>query len=445
MKLQDLVEKFIKNPSEMRRGAGFMSKRYKMSTDDIKKARELAKSSLESADFYQTVDIPTTENTLTTSGTTEDVAITELGKPKLVKEKVSENGDRDLEILSDKPLSREEIEKEFHIDNISTTLSNYWNKATPSGRYLVSAFIKCHHNNFHSEEQLREKLKSMLIDTEPTLVKKAVSPSEKICIVYLSDEHVGALNHVDDVHGNFYSSDIYIGRLEQVVQEVLDLESTYEKLYIINLGDEADSQLDKMTTRKGHVLPSESGKVQFDIYIKGRRMLFESIFSSGVSAEYEVINCNNSNHSGNDLSYIWNRAVEIWLEARFPEVIVKNVTKYIDCFEYGKHVVAFAHGKDDKDMGKNWPLQINTNVDGWIMQWFDRKGYSSSRNWLHVRKGDLHSLNVSMGKFGDYISMPSVYGSSSWIGLNFGLGRPGAYIEVLSKKSPSVTNKFIWF
>jgi len=421
-----------------------MSKRYNMSVDDIKKARELAREAIRtgaSEYFVQTAGTSVPSYTITTT----PVTIVPMDKPRVTKEKVSESGDRDVEMVYDRPMTRSEIEKEYGIDNISTTLSTYWNKAMSNGQYLVSALIKCHHNNFYSEDQLAEKLKSMLIETEPILVKRAVNPSEKICIVYLADEHVGALNHIDDVHGNFYSSDIYIGRLEQIVQEVLDLESTYEKLYIINLGDEADSQLDKMTTRKGHVLPSESGKVQFDTYIKGRRMLFESIFSSGVAAEYEVINCNDSNHSGNHLSYIWNEAVKFWLEARFPEVKVKNVTKFIDCFTYGRHVIAYCHGKDSTDMIRNWPLQINDKIDGWLLQWFDDLGYSATRDWLHVRKADLHTMNYSIGKFGDYISMPSVYGSSSWIGINFGKSRPGAYLEILSKNSPSISAKYIWF
>lgn len=431
MTQQQLIEKFVRNPRSMDKGANSLAVRYSLTRDQVIQAKQIAKDQI--------------LNPIVKETTEEVITIPPMDKPILNKEKVSENGDREVELLFDRPMTREEIEEHYGIDNISTTLSTYWNKGTASGKYLVSAFIKCHHNNFYSAEELAKKLKSILSGTEPVKVKKALNPKEKICVVYLSDEHVGALNHADDVHGNFYSTEIYIGRLEQVVKELLDLDQTYEKLYIINLGDEADSQLDGMTTRKGHTLPSEDGKSQFDAYVKGRRILFESIFSSGVASEYEVINCNDSNHSGNHLSYIWNSAVALWLEGRYPEVKVQNVTKFIDSFEYGKHVIAYCHGKDSKDMIRNWPLQINDKIDGWLMQWFDDKGYSPTKNWLHLRKGDLHNMNYSTGKFGDYISMPSVYGSSSWIGINFGKSRPGAYLEILSKNSPSISAKYIWF
>jgi len=428
---QQLIEKFVRNPRSMDKGANSLAVRYSLTRDQVIQAKQIAKDQI--------------LNPIVKETTEEVITIPPMDKPILNKEKVSENGDREVELLFDRPMTREEIEEHYGIDNISTTLSTYWNKGTASGKYLVSAFIKCHHNNFYSAEELAKKLKSILSGTEPVKVKKALNPKEKICVVYLSDEHVGALNHVDDVHGNFYSTEIYIGRLEQVVKELLELDQTYEKLYIINLGDEADSQLDGMTTRKGHTLPSEDGKSQFDAYVKGRRILFESIFSSGVASEYEVINCNDSNHSGNHLSYIWNSAVALWLEGRYPEVKVQNVTKFIDSFEYGKHVIAYCHGKDSKDMIRNWPLQINDKIDGWLMQWFDDKGYSPTKNWLHLRKGDLHTLNVSTGKFGDYVSCPSVYGSSSWIGINFGKSRPGAYIEIFKKDSPSIQASYVWF
>jgi len=445
---QQLIEKFISNPNSMNKSATQLAVRYNLTRDEVIEAKSQAKLSIpkvvpmnkgsilrSDTNFVQVVGTKMPEFTITTSSS----------GPVFSKEKVSDNGDREVELISDRPMTRKEIEEHYGVDNISTTLSNYWNKATASDKYLVSALIKCHHDNFYSEEELREKLKSMMTEVIPTKVVKATNTSNKICIVYLSDEHVGAINKKDDVHGNTYSADIYLGRLEQLQEKVLNMGMTYETMYVVNLGDEADSQLDGMTTRKGHALPSENGKDSFDTYVKGRRMLFETLFSSGVAANYQVINCNNSNHSGNHLSYIWNAAVGLWLETRFPEVQLINITKFIGYIEYGNHVIAFSHGKDDVDMTRNWPLVLNDKIDNWLSQWFDKLGFSSSRQWLHMRKGDLHQLAISIGKFGDYISMPSLYGSSSWIGINFGQSRPGAYIEVYDKDSPDIVSKMIWF
>ena len=444
MTIEQLTDKFTKHQNYLTISSGKISRKFNCTREDVIAAKAAAREKLKISNPESVSDKP--KDVESVSNNIEDTKkVADKSKLKLNKEKVSDNGDIEVELYSETPMTRQEIEAHYGVDNISTTLSIYWNKAHPSGKYLVSALIKCHHDNFYSEEQLATKLKEIFSETRPIEVVRANDAKEKICVLYISDEHIGALNNVDDVHGNFYSPDIYIGRLEQIVKEVLDTDSTYEKLYIINLGDEADSQLDSMTTRKGHILPSENSKIQFDTYIKGRKILFESIFSSGIAKDYEVINCNNSNHSGNYLSYIWGEATRYWLEARYPDVTLRNVTKFIDHFQYGNHVIAYCHGKDDRDMKVGMPLQITQNVDGWLLQWFDNLGFSATKNWLHVRKGDLHTMNYSQGKFGDYISMPSVYGSSSWIGLNFGKSRAGAYYEVFKKDSPSVQAKFIWF
>lgn len=432
MTYQELVKKFIANPNSMNKGTKSLAIRYNLSREEIIQAKAEAKKNL----FPEVHDKKVKENT---------EHIIEPLKPKLQKEKVSENGDKECELISAEPMSREEIEAYFKIDNISTTLSNYWNKATAGGMFLVSALVKCHHSNFYSENELKSKIKEMLIDVTPKHVVKPSLASERIGILYLSDEHVGAINHEDDVHGNFYSEEVYLDRLTQAVKKVKSLPYSFEKFIIANLGDEADSQLNGMTTRGGHSLPTQNGKKQFDTYIKGRRMLFENIFSSGIAQEYQAINCNDSNHSGNHLSYIWNSAIGLWLEARFPEVKMTNITKFIDYIEYGNHVIAFAHGKDSKDMFKNWPLTLNDKLEVWLSQYFDRLGFSASKRWLHTRKADLHQFAVSHGKVGDYISMPSVYGSSSWIGINFGQSKPGAYLEIFEKNSPDVIGIPIWF
>jgi hypothetical protein len=67
---------------------------------------------------------------------------------RLASERVNEDGSREISYRSSKPLTKEEIEKLYGIDGISTKLSTYWNKELPSGRYLTSALIKCLKNDF---------------------------------------------------------------------------------------------------------------------------------------------------------------------------------------------------------------------------------------------------------------------------------------------------------
>lgn len=359
-------------------------------------------------------------------------------------EKVEENGDKQVEFTSDKPLNREQIEKLYGIDGIGTRLATYWNKQLPSGKYLISALIKCEIEDFYSQEELEAKLKDIFPKVEPKRVHKAENPSDSALFVYLADDHCGN-DMKNSIYGKEYKASTYLSRLEYVADGVIYSGIKHKDLFIVNLGDEVDGW-NKQTTRGGHELDSSlSNKEQFDIYTESRKKFYDEIFASGVAENYTVINLNNSNHSGNDLSYIINKSLEFYITARYPEVTFKNVEKFIDVIEYGKHVFAYCHGKDEKLMKSPFPLNLDSKTDLWLFEFFDKLGYSPNDYYTHTIKGDLHKYNVNIGKSGRYVNVPSVAGGSTWIELNFGDSRAGALMEIVQKESPNIASIPIWF
>lgn len=363
---------------------------------------------------------------------------------KLVSEKVNEDGSRDLQYSSPKPLSREEIEELYGIDNINTTLSTYWNKQTASGRYLVSALVKCRVTDFYTLEQLEEKLAEIFPLVSKIKLKEAKSDSNNVLIIYISDDHCG--NEIkNSIYGKEYTGNIYQERLLEIVAEVKKFTHVFDKIYVINLGDEADGWNGK-TTRYDHDLDgSLTNKEQFDIYTIGRKTFYDALFTSGAAKEYEIISLNNSNHTGKGLSYILNKSLEFYLGSRYPNIEYKNFDKFIDFIQIGNHVIGLTHGKDEALMKSPLPLNLDAKTDLWLFEFYDKLGFSPSDSYVSTIKGDIHKYNVNSGKSGRYVNVPSIAGGSSWIELNFGDSRAGALIEIVNPTSPNIISIPIWF
>lgn len=363
---------------------------------------------------------------------------------RLVSEKVNEDGSRDLQYSSPKPLSREEIEELYGIDNINTTLSTYWNKQTASGRYLVSALVKCRVTDFYTLDQLEQKLGEIFPAVREIKLKEVKGDSNNVLIVYISDDHCG--NAIkNSIYNKEYTGTIYQDRLLEIVAEVKKFTHIFDKIYVINLGDEADGWNGK-TTRYDHDLDgSLSNKEQFDIYTTGRKAFYDALFTSGVAKEYEIISLNNSNHTGLGLSYILNKSLEFYLESRYPNVTYTNYDKFIDFIQIGNHIIGLTHGKDEALMKSPLPLNLDAKTDLWLFEFYDKLGFSPNDNFISTVKGDIHKYNVNCGKSGRYVNVPSIAGGSGWIELNFGDSRAGALIEIVNPDTPNIISIPIWF
>lgn len=425
MTIQQIVDKFNERPSYLSNGANTLAKKWGCTPEQIYKAKERIKKGVK----HTIDDTPSAVNVLS--------------------EKVSENGDKEVQLVSDKPLSRKEVEELYHIDNISTKISIYWNKQQPNGLFLTSVLIKCLIEDFYSQKELHKKLRDLFPDVSPYSIPK-VTPtvSDKALFIYIGDDHCGLVLK-NSLYKKEYSGKTYAQRLLAISEEVKALGKVFEDVYVINMGDELDGYNQK-TTRYDHTLDSLSNKEQFDIYVTARRVFYDDLFSSGIGKTYRVVNLNNSNHSGLGFSYMATKSVSIYLEARFPEVSVIHVPDFITTATYGIHVINLTHGKDEKYMKSGWPLNLDLKTENWITEYTNRhlknEGEDLNKRWyVSTMKADLHKYNVNKGKCGRYVNVPSISSGSNWIEHNFGESEPGALIEIVDANSPNITSTPIWF
>lgn len=367
-------------------------------------------------------------------------------KDGIVIERVEENGDKEIQFISDKPMNKAQIEELYGIDNITTRLSTYWNKQTSSGKYLVSALIKCTIEDFYSVEELDKKLKELFPDIKPFVYTKKTGdgPSDRALFIYIADDHCG--NKLkNSIYEKEYSGDVYTQRLSSIVGSIIEWKHEFDEVFVINLGDEVDGWNGK-TTRYDHDLDgSLSNKEQFDIYTGGRKIFYDALFTSGIAPKYTVVTLNNSNHAGLGLSYIISKSLEMYIAARYPQVEVINYERFIDFIQWGSHVIGLTHGKDEKLMKSPLPLNLDAKTDLWLFEYYDKLGFSPSEHFVSTVKGDIHKYNVNSGKSGRYVNVPSIAGGSIWIELNFGDTRAGALLEIMEKESPNIISIPIWF
>ena len=364
--------------------------------------------------------------------------------PSIIENKMDYlNGTNITTVNSSKPLSNKEIEDLIGIDNINTSINRVWFKSNAQDKWTYSICTSNKVNNFYDRDELSQKIKELLPDYTPVFVPLVENYKEQSLFVYLSDDHVGSLMD-SSLYGNIYNEDVYSYRLEQVYSYITSLSTIYENIFIISLGDQLNGW-NSQTTRGGHEVKSVSNKEQFDMYIRARSKFYNSLFTSGKGKHYFLYNLENSNHSGLGFSYMANKALEFYINGKFPEVKTYSTCKAIDTLEYGNHVFAFTHGKDEKQQKIPFALNMTDKIDAYFYQYFDKHGYSTRTKELHVVKGDLHRYNINYGKSCRYVNIPSIMGSSEWSEVNFGDTRSGAVIEIVNKHSSEISSTPIWF
>lgn len=362
-----------------------------------------------------------------------------------VEEKVNvETGDRHIQYYSDKAPTKEDIEKEYGIDGITTRLTNYWNKRQANGKYLVSAHIKCMVANFYSHDELKEKLKALFPNTlKAFTLPPCKAPQPKLLTVVLSDDHAGMVNTTNIYQQEDFTETTYANRLLSLVREAKKM-GTFAQVRVISLGDQLQGW-NKQTTRGGHEVNAVSNKDQFDFYTKARIAFYDALFSSSIGQEYHVDEIETSNHSGLGFSYMANQYLSMYLQARFPQVIHHSYLNSIDGISFGEHLIVITHGKEEKFQRRPMPYNIDDKTDLFIYDWASTMGINPTEASITLYKGDLHKFGLQMGKFGRYVNIPSIAGRSDYSDINYGNSRPGALLEVYEEGSDSIISKPVWF
>lgn len=136
-----------------------------------------------------------------------------------------------------------------------------------------------------------------------------------------------------------------------------------------------------------------------------------------------------------DFGYMSNSSVEIYLNAKYPQVKTKLVTKFIDHFLVGNHTFVICHGKDDEDMKHGLPLHINDKVTNFIGYYLDYHKLDHNKSNIHFIKGDLHqNTSEEAAKF-RYRNVTSMFGSSKWAMHNFIPQSPGVSFDIVENNT----------
>lgn len=418
MIIDKITQKILDAPYTMDMGAGKLASRWGCSREEIYAAKEKARNLL--ADIKPTQDVK--EPLYTGSESSEQGVIKKFESPN--------------------PLTPKEIENLAGVDGITTYVARVWDKLLPSGKWIYSIDVRYRVKEFYTKDQLQERLKELMPDVKPvSLPNVANIKSDKALVICLADDHAGAVNITNLFDNRDYT---YEERLDKIFEEIVGLGQSFDEVHIVSLGDQMNGW-NSQTTRGGHEVKSLSNIEQFDTYVGARVKFYDKLFTSGISQNYFVHDVENSNHSGLGMSYMANKALEMYVEGKYPEVYRESITSMIGGFQYGQHVVIFGHGKDEKFQKRPMPASLNAQTDLYLYDYIQNKGYSPYKDKITFYKGDLHQLGFQMGKFGRYVNVQSIAGNSDYGDLNFGNTKGGALLEILHKESYRISSQPIWF
>ena len=285
-------------------------------------------------------------------------------------------------------------------------------------------------------EDRNEFFKNLAISDNSFQMASFIEPKNAKCtgVLMLSDLHVGAVNTPNGYLPlkDYTEQEINL-RLDKILERISG--KNWDNIIVLNLGDSVDSY--KGTTAKGTPLPTQySDKEMSQMYLRIMTRFMNSVKHLFPNVQY--VCTGDSNH---DSTFGWlnNVALSYKLESMaIPCYISDNP---IDNINVGEFSIVYLHGHDSKSQFKGLPLHVDPKVKDWFNNYFLQAPFEFKKNRIIV-KGDLHQFAVDSCNTFDYINVPSIYGSSSWIVSNFGKGKQGA--TVLEIRGDEYNINTIW-
>ena len=351
------------------------------------------------------------------------------------------------------PKSAEEIESILKIDKDKWKLSSYWNKQHKDSKqedyWIISAMVVKKKENEIVFENLESILSNIFKDKKPfPKEKNTVIHNNKSLFIYTSDKHIGSYVDKDNaLYTNEYNGITYMQRMMLIILEIkylVDVFGVFEDIYIVDLGDRMDG-LNGYTTRGGHKLPQNmSDKTAFETALSVEKTFYDLIFENQYAKKYHMMANACSNHGG-VFDYVVARALEIYVNTKYPFVKTSVQEKFIQHIEYGKHVLLFTHGKDTEDMKHGLPLHVNDKTENYINKYLMYHNIDFKNKSISLIKGDLHR-DASEVTYGfRYKNVLSLFGGSKWIGTNFGPTKAGCSFDIIEKNTDRIFEHKILF
>jgi hypothetical protein len=343
-------------------------------------------------------------------------------------------------LSSSEPQSPEEVIRLHKIDETKWKLSSYWSKSKgkPGGKryYLVSALFTAKAADEIDLGEAASLISEIFVDKEfEPFIGQNLPSNEKALFVYTADKHIGAYVSGRALYQNDYNAQTYESRMKEVLYEIQYLHSVYgrfEDIFIIDMGDKPDGQNGK-TTRGGHSLPQNmTNREVFDTIVKVEKEFCDVLFQSDLSNNHHYHQVTTSNHGG-DMEYMASKAVELYINQKYPEVSTRVFEKFIEHLEYGNHVMLICHGKDEEDMKHGLPLHLNEKAENYINKYILEYNLRHKEKTISFIKADLHQESSQRSYSFRYRNVLSLFGASKWIGHNFGPNKAGCSIDIIEK------------
>ena len=295
-----------------------------------------------------------------------------------------------------------------------------------------------------TKEDWKEIL-SELPSLTPIHINHNSETNNKTLIVWTSDKHIGSSIPSEALYDRKYDEHIFHKRMASIYNEVISafkLHGRFDKVILADLGDSLDGY-NGFTTRGGHKLPQNlNNKEAARVHFFTHKWFYDKIITNDIANKITILNVCNDNHSG-DFGYHANFALQQYGELAWPNVEFINQEKFLDHIIIYNRAFIITHGKDKTNRKRGLPLQLNAEVESFIMDYvIDRKIGNCD---IHVRKGDIHLNDLDMTrKKLSYWNIGSVFGASDWIMTNFSDTLPSCVFEIVEEGHNNLDSKVIW-
>lgn len=284
-------------------------------------------------------------------------------------------------------------------------------------------------------------LKHMVLRDEVELVPRDNAMVAELEVHAIGDVHIGMCSEDNQFHLHWNLEELY-KRADKVVDSIRDQDAVQ---CLVFGGDICDGQHSR-TTRglkgsSGHQLPQSLGdKEQIDESCRFITYLLDKF-----SARCRQVRCLfvcNSNHGG-ILDYAVGRIMEAVCPHRYPgRVHWQNQLAFMECREFGNHLLAVTHGYDEQYLMRSWPRFLGKEHERFVEKVM-RMHPGNGKNRLLLRF-DLHQYtDVRYDYFRDIVC-PAFSNPSSWVSLNFGSDYKGGYVKLHLGES-NITKELIEF